>query len=455
MKVKTGRVNFIGDKPMELVELSDSEYFLSPEQEKTLSTVADCVKAYLKAAESLANGKYSALRHMLPAYLVSPGNVVVSCSLDGAVIRYEHKKGERCLVASWNQESLADAVTLLSQRLVRCLSPNTKDELTEQDGVGFTLFAHDSKSDSRRELHSCRAVLDCRLAPPPNPPAPRHKPFCPVSVRSESTFYVHGEMVDDMTAHAQSFITSTRIRIPVGWDCLEIFPFLSLDQWVPENAAVWAEADLLALVAAESQRDALLSSLDPLAPARQKFGLELQQFKDLLDSNPKREEELHQFLKSHPQLLCPSHIKMWSKLPLGSKATDFVFLDAIADYLLVEIERSTLRLFVQSGDPSSELNHACSQIADWKRYIQDNLSTVQREVGLTGISANPRSLVVIGRSASLTPENRRKLTTLESDTPSRRIMTYDDVYDNAKALLENMFGPLNIASPNTRIFYLP
>ena len=134
--------------------------------------------------------------------------------------------------------------------------------------------------------------------------------------------------------------------------------------------------------------------------------------------------------------------------------TDFVFRDATGDYLLVEIERSTLRLFIQSGDPSSDLNHASTQIADWKRYIQDNLSTVQRELGLVGISSNPRSLVVIGRSANLTPENRRKLVAMESETPSRKIMTFDDVYENAKVLLENMFGALDMATANARIYYL-
>ncbi len=103
---------------------------------------------------------------------------------------------------------------------------------------------------------------------------------------------------------------------------------------------------------------------------------------------------------------------------------------------------------------SSELNHARGQIADWKRYLEDNLPAVQRELGLTGISSNPKSLVVIGRSASLTPENRRKLVTMENESPKLKVVTYDN--DNAKALIENLLGPIILgAVGNTEVYVLP
>jgi hypothetical protein len=275
-----------------------------------------------------------------------------------------------------------------------------------------------------------------------------------VSARNEFSLHVHGKMIDEMTGAVQPFLMLTQFRIPTGWDCIEVFPFCELSHWIPENAPTWAETDILASVAARQHQNATLTSLDPCAAARKAFAAELKAFKDLLDTNPEREEELHVFLKNHPHFLCPSHSRMWSKLPFGSKESDFVFRDASGDYLLVEIERSTLRLFIQSGDQSADLNHACSQITDWKRYIQHNLSTVQNELGLTGVSSNPRSLIVIGRSADLTPENRAKLVTMETETHNQKIMTYDDVYLNAKAVIENLFGPLEIVGPDTQMFYL-
>ena len=196
----------------------------------------------------------------------------------------------------------------------------------------------------------------------------------------------------------------------------------------------------------------MLASLDPNASVRKLLSAELRDFESLLDSSPVR-EELHVFLENHPHFLCPNRIRMWSKLAFGDKVSDFVFREAAGDYLLVEIERSTHSLFTKSGDATSVLNHACSQVADWKMYIQHHHSTVEKQLELTGISTSPRSLVVIGRSNSLTAKNREKLRALESETPTRKILTYDDVYLNAKAVIENMFGPLDFSGPATLMSY--
>ena len=79
---------------------------------------------------------------------------------------------------------------------------------------------------------------------------------------------------------------------------------------------------------------------------------------------------------------------------------------------------------------------------------------MQRELSLSGISANPKSLIVIGRSAPLTPENRRKLVSIENESPKLKVMTYDDVYENAKAIIENLLGPVWDVVGNTQIYYL-
>ena len=92
---------------------------------------------------------------------------------------------------------------------------------------------------------------------------------------------------------------------------------------------------------------------------------------------------------------------------------------------------------------------------DWKRYIEDNLHTVQHEMGLTSISSNPNSLIVMGRSRTLTSENKRFLTTLSSQIPRLQILTYDDVLQNAKTVIENLFGPLWYESGGTEVYYLP
>ena len=252
----------------------------------------------------------------------------------------------------------------------------------------------------------------------------------------------------------QHFLARSKLRLPVGWECIEIYPFMDLDAWKPEYAAAWAENDILAAVATGQIRESHYQSLDPNAQARKRYAALLSEFKNLLDSKPEREEVLQVFLQDHPFLLCPTHTKMWPKLPLGAKETDFVFRDATSEYLLVELERSTHPLFRQDGHAREELNVAIGQITDWKRYLEDNLRTVQHELGLVGISANPRSLVVIGRSHTLTAENRGKLSAINHLQSQLRVMTYDEVYDNAKAVIENLLGLIWDSVGETQIYYL-
>src|SRR5581483_1644961 len=166
------------------------------------------------------------------------------------------------------------------------------------------------------------------------------------------------------------------------------------------------------------------------------------------------EEPLHQFIKENPQLLLPTAVRSWSKLALGARVTDFVLRDASGDYLLVELEKPSHGLFGKKGKPRAALEHAIDQVVEWKRYLADNLSTVQRELGLSGISTNPRGLVVIGRSRSLTEDNRRNPTAIETDRPKLRIMTYDDLLATAKATYENILGPVWDAGPSAEVYFL-
>ena len=100
---------------------------------------------------------------------------------------------------------------------------------------------------------------------------------------------------------------------------------------------------------------------------------------------------------------------------------------ATGEYLLVELENPARKLFTKTGRQSAELTHAIDQTLDWRRYIEDNLSAVQRELGLDGITSNPKSLVVIGRGAALDENLRRILATKMNQSPYLTILTYDDL----------------------------
>ena len=64
-------------------------------------------------------------------------------------------------------------------------------------------------------------------------------------------------------------------------------------------------------------------------------------------------------------------------------------------------------------------------------------------------------MVVLGRSSSLTEENRRKLTTLQNNQPKLRILTYDDLLARARGIVENIFGPVIFMGPNVKLYLLP
>lgn len=163
----------------------------------------------------------------------------------------------------------------------------------------------------------------------------------------------------------------------------------------------------------------------------------LAQFEELLESDPKREEELHQFLLSNPILLDPFVIELRNKHELGDDfITDFVIRRINNKYVLVEIENSTDHLFRQNGSFTSKLMQAIAQVRDFQAWISDNISYAQTK--LPGIR-HPEGLVVIGRMGVLTPTMK---TRLDEENFSRRghilIMTYDDLLYQAKAVYKNI-----------------
>ena len=163
----------------------------------------------------------------------------------------------------------------------------------------------------------------------------------------------------------------------------------------------------------------------------------IDEFSTLLASAPDREEELHTFIVQHPIILDPAAVEVRSKHELGDDfITDFVLRRINNEYILVEIEKSTDRLFTRAGRLHSQLTEAVSQVIDFQRWIHDNLAYARSK--LPGIT-RPGGLVIIGRREGLSPDNAR---VLDEENYSRRghvrIITYDDLVDSAKAIYNNL-----------------
>src|SRR3954451_17459604 len=107
---------------------------------------------------------------------------------------------------------------------------------------------------------------------------------------------------------------------------------LDPDYWKSEYAAAWARLDLLGAIAQRNALESALQQLDGRGAAREHYVKLLQEFEALLEGP---EEPCHQYLKAHPEIICPTHDAYWSKLAFGDHVSDFVFREPYNDYVLV------------------------------------------------------------------------------------------------------------------------
>jgi hypothetical protein len=129
-------------------------------------------------------------------------------------------------------------------------------------------------------------------------------------------------------------------------------------------------------------------------------------------------------------------------MDLGSEyAADFAIQhssDFGNNWTLVEIERSTHKLFNQDGDPSSKLVHAIRQVQDWRQWVDECQTYADRK--MPGVFS-PSCKVIIGRTQYLTEETRKRLYRMNLDYRGNVIvMTYDYVLKNAVQYLQNLEG---------------
>ncbi|HMJ46662.1 MAG TPA: Shedu anti-phage system protein SduA domain-containing protein [Ferruginibacter sp.] len=166
----------------------------------------------------------------------------------------------------------------------------------------------------------------------------------------------------------------------------------------------------------------------------------LNEFNILLDKPGVHEKrDIHPFLKKHTFILSPFAALILSEQQIGigkQFQIDFLIRRPNGTYVLIEIENPRHKLFTKSGSLTSAASHAVGQIEDWQEWIEDNLPSVQRKY--PDISS-PEGILIIGRSASLTNDDRKKLKRKNINTRGRMtILTYDDLITDAKAYLKSI-----------------
>jgi len=408
------------------------------------------LRTYRTALRDLVSTKYVAVAASLPKFYQQAANIFILRCTDGVLVRYDvcadDKPWTKCGSIDEPLEKIAPG---FSDNFIHFPS----DPATYHVGDGgrrLSMTQISAAGDAEVVLEIQPLIVEKLTSPATKPASQRPMPI--VSVTSEIELQIGGHIEPAHTspreiAHTEQFVGRARGVLSVGWQAIEVYPALPKERWDESLAPGWAECDLLAALAQRNFTDASFAQLDGRGEARRRYAALLAEFESLLAGH---EEPIHQFLKRHPELISPTSVRRWSKVPFGSHVSDFVFLEPSDDYVLVEIEAAHRELFREDGQQRQELTHAINQILDWVQHIQDHKSDVEQV--LPGISTSPRALVVIGRSAMLSDENRRKLTTIASQHGKLRIQTYDDVLLAARATLEQLLGPLDFET-NMQMFF--
>ena len=118
-QMRRAQVRFIGNNPLEMIEEPEpGSSELSVEQKNIIDKVGEAISSYLKAVESLFQGKYAHLKEVSPIHLTNPGNVLIICCQDGVVVRYERNVDGNKVFAGWMSGELSSVVSELSQKLI-------------------------------------------------------------------------------------------------------------------------------------------------------------------------------------------------------------------------------------------------------------------------------------------------------------------------------------------------
>ena len=127
---------------------------------------------------------------------------------------------------------------------------------------------------------------------------------------------------------------------------------------------------------------------------------------------------------------------MIPKQRLGLESvTDFVIRRLDSRYVLVEIEKPRDRIFTAANDFTAQFSHAFGQVLDFQQWVDDHTQYARH---LMPEISSPRGLLIIGRSADLTPSKKQKLERFNVNSAKVDARTFDQVADEARRLYENI-----------------
>lgn len=161
----------------------------------------------------------------------------------------------------------------------------------------------------------------------------------------------------------------------------------------------------------------------------------LAEFETLVRAKNTLEPQLQKFLEENYWIWGFEYTEAIPKQQLGEKyEIDFLLRRIDGIWEIVEIERSSLRLFTKKLDTRKELAHATKQVRDYQSFCMRNYSYLLAE-GKKDIFA-PKGYVIIGHE--LSEAEKRKLDELNKSHPFVEIHTYQYLINRAKRFVEKL-----------------
>jgi hypothetical protein len=217
-------------------------------------------------------------------------------------------------------------------------------------------------------------------------------------------------------------------RIP----CLWLFASNSSNEFSPTLAEQFASQHYGAIIQGASK-----------AASIQMLGGTLEAYQKLLEKAHLTEEEMQKFLSNNMMLLQPSFRFVWDKgdlKRLKMPEADFLVKTSDNKFVLVELESPGDNLLTHEQPPtaSKELRKAEAQMTEYLSEVRNRIlnfrDTFDRDISVENLVGE----VVIGRSSTLTDDQKKALQK-HAASFNFSIITYDELFERAKALLEN-FG---------------
>lgn len=157
-------------------------------------------------------------------------------------------------------------------------------------------------------------------------------------------------------------------------------------------------------------------------------------FAEILAEDDVNERALHDFLDENPIIMGAHWDAVQSEVMLGSQyKADFVLraYRALPTVQLVELERSSHRIFTKNLQETAEVTHAVQQVSDWLRWWRQHSAD---PIVAPSRGVDPDGLVVIGRSARLS-ERERDTLAHNNQRRDTRVITYDELLDDFGSLI--------------------